>query len=249
VTTTIFDPAAAAYDRWRPAYPSGLYDAIERLSGIPLAGALLVEVGAGTGIATRELRRRGAWVVALDLSLAMLSIQDPAAMRVVARGERLPVRAGVADLVCAATSWHWIESMAGLAEAVRALRPGGALALWWNRLYQDAPWYQAREDALRRRGITWAGCYAGGFGETGLDADLRAQGWFASVDRHDIEWARTVPIPGHLAELATHSSVLRLGQEAGDYIAEQRAVLAREFPDGLVQERYLCHLHVAKTPT
>src|SRR6266508_1943457 len=96
MTETVFDQAAGAYDRLRPHYPAELYDAIERLSGIALPGALIVEVGAGTGIATRELRRRGARVLALDLSLAMLRTQErpdtPAAHRVVARGERLPVR-------------------------------------------------------------------------------------------------------------------------------------------------------------
>ena len=251
MSTTVFDQAAAAYDRLRPAYPAEVYDAIERLSGVALAGALVVEVGAGTGIATRALRRRAAKVLALDLSLAMLRTQDrrqgQAADRVGARGERLPVRDGTADLVCAATAWHWVESAAGLAEAVRVLRPGGALAVWWNTLAdRGIAWCQAREESLHRRGATWNGCYAKDYEVTRLDIDLRATGRFASVERHDTWWERTVPIADHLAELATHSPVIWLGAEIGEYIEEQRAVLEREFPDGMVRERYLCHLHVAK---
>jgi SAM-dependent methyltransferase len=249
VTSTVFDGVAAAYDRLRPAYPAAVYDAIARLSGIPLAGAAIVEVGAGTGIATRGLRARGARVVAVDLSLAMLRVQGAAADRAVARGERLPLRNDVADLVCAATAWHWVDPRAGVAEAVRVLRRGGALALWWNTLAnRDASWVRAREEALRQRGTAWTGCYAGDYALTELDADLLATGRFAAVERHDTRWERTVPIAAHLAELATRSPVIRLGGSVGDYLAEQRCVLEREFPDGLIREQYLCHLHVARVP-
>jgi SAM-dependent methyltransferase len=264
MTATVFDRAAAAYDRLRPAYPAAVYDAIARLSGIPLTGASVVEVGAGTGIATRGLRARGAHVVAVDLSLAMLRVQgvqgvqgvqdaqdaqDVTADRVVARGERLPLRDGVVDLVCAATAWHWVEAAAGVAEAVRVLRRGGALALWWNTLAnRDASWVRAREDALRQRGTSWTGCYADDHALTELDADLLATRRFAAVERQDTRWERTVPIAAHLAELATHSPVIRLGAGIDDYLAEQRFVLEREFSDGLIREQYLCHLHVARVP-
>jgi SAM-dependent methyltransferase len=250
VTTTVFDRAAAAYDRLRPAYPAGVYDAIARLSGIPLAGALVVEVGAGTGIATRELRGRGARVLAVDLSLAMLRVQANAADRAVARGERLPLRAGAADLVCAATAWHWLDGAAGAAEAVRVLRPGGALALWWNTLAdRDAGWIRARQESLRRRGAAWTGCYTDDYTLTGLDGDLLATGRFAAVERQETRWERTVSIAAHLAEQATHSSIIRLGGGVDAYLAEQRAVLERAFPDGQVREQYLCHLHVARVPS
>jgi SAM-dependent methyltransferase len=247
MSSTVFDHAAPAYDRLRPTYPSEVYDAIERLGGVPLAGALVVEVGAGTGIATRGLRARGAKVLAVDLSLAMLRIQGDVPARAAARGERLPVRDDAADLVCAATSWHWVESAAGLADAVRVLRPGGALAVWWNRLAdRDSVWCQAREESLRRRGRAWNGCYAiDGIVEQ-LNRDLRASDAFGSIEQHDAWWDRTVSIEDHLGELATHSSVIQLGAAAGAYIEEQRAVLAREFPDGTIRERYVCQLQVAK---
>jgi SAM-dependent methyltransferase len=253
VTTTVFDPAAAAYDRLRPGYPEAVYDAVEQLSGIALPGSMVVEVGAGTGIATRALRRRGARVLAIDLSLAMLRVQARPGSRppgrAAARGERLPVRTGVADLVCSATAWHWVEAGAGVAEAVRVLRPGAALAVWWNTLAERAAaWVQEREESLRRRGATWTGCYAKDYTLTEFDDALRTTRAFASVERQDVRWERTVPIGDHLAELATHSPVIRLGDAVPAYLDEQRAVLVREFPDGMVRERYLCHLHVAKAP-
>ncbi len=249
MTRSVFDPAAAAYDRLRPDYPAALYDAVERLSGVALRGARIVEVGAGTGIATRQLRHRGADVVALDLSLAMLRRQRSPSGCVVARGEQLPIGDRVADLVCSATAWHWVQFDAGVAEAVRVLRPGGTLALWWNKSAdRDQTWWQDCWAGVRRRGVQPGGGYARDYETHDVDADLRRTKAFADVARHEARWERSVPIADRLAELRTHSAVLELGGQADDFLAEQRAVLAAAFPDGVVRERYRTHLHVARMP-
>lgn len=57
-----FDPIAEEYDGGRPGYPDALFDALE-----PLDGELVLEGGAGTGIATRSLLRRGARVFPFDV--------------------------------------------------------------------------------------------------------------------------------------------------------------------------------------
>ncbi|CAM5234505.1 hypothetical protein SMICM304S_03829 [Streptomyces microflavus] len=61
-----FDAVAASYAANRPSYPPALLDAIEELSGRPLAGARVADVGAGTGIATALLDGRGARVAAVE---------------------------------------------------------------------------------------------------------------------------------------------------------------------------------------
>jgi ubiquinone/menaquinone biosynthesis C-methylase UbiE len=101
-----------------------------------LTGALVVEVGAGTGISTRGLLASGADVVAFDLAPKMLerlrANGSPGPGRLlgvaVGDGHALPLRSGVADLVTYAQAFHWMRP----AEAVtarRVLRPGGALAV------------------------------------------------------------------------------------------------------------------------
>jgi 2-polyprenyl-3-methyl-5-hydroxy-6-metoxy-1,4-benzoquinol methylase len=61
-----FGAVAAQYDAARPSYPDQLFDTIEELTGSPLRGARVLDVGAGTGIVTRLLRGRGADVVAVE---------------------------------------------------------------------------------------------------------------------------------------------------------------------------------------
>src|SRR5205823_11003646 len=81
----------------------------------PLSGRLALDMGAGTGAASRALRGRGARVVAIDRSESML--RAGLAPAVIADAARLPLRSGVADLAVAAFLLsHVAEPAAVLAE-------------------------------------------------------------------------------------------------------------------------------------
>jgi SAM-dependent methyltransferase len=244
MSSTVFDIAAEAYDRLRPSYPPGLYDGIEALAGRPLIGAVIVEVGAGTGIATAGLVGRGAQVVAVDLSLSMLRHQRVPSAAVVGSGAALPVRSGVADLVCSATAWHWVPRPSGIAEAMRVLQPAGALAVWWND-YEQMP----AVDVDPRRFFDDAGrprpANAAQLDHDGVDAELRASGAFSEIRRLEVPWQRSVSIDARLEQMTTHSWVIELGVEQPDLLRYYRAQLEEAWPDGTVHERYVCKLHVA----
>jgi ubiquinone/menaquinone biosynthesis C-methylase UbiE len=99
-----FGTVVDEYDSGRPGYPDALYDELE-----PLAGMTVLEGGAGTGIATVSLLRRGARVVPFDVGMIMLlrAMQKmPGLPGVVADGAAMPFRDGCADLLCFAQSWH-----------------------------------------------------------------------------------------------------------------------------------------------
>lgn len=130
-----FDPVVDAYDAARPSYPDDVYDALG-----PLRGLLVLEGGAGTGIATRALASRGARVVAYDIGVAMLAravARSPGLPAVVADGARLPFRDGCADLICFAQSWHWLAAEQRRSEVARVLHPGGRWAAWWSHATAD----------------------------------------------------------------------------------------------------------------
>src|ERR1700684_3766500 len=89
-----FDPVAADYDAGRPGYPDGLFTALEETTG-PLAGALVLDAGAGTGIATRQLAARGARAIALDIGEQMLRralARSPDMNCLLADGNAIPIR-------------------------------------------------------------------------------------------------------------------------------------------------------------
>lgn len=61
-----FDEDAQAYDRARPVAPGYVFDDLVELAGLH-PGSSVVEVGPGTGQATRPLAERGLRIVALEL--------------------------------------------------------------------------------------------------------------------------------------------------------------------------------------
>jgi 2-polyprenyl-3-methyl-5-hydroxy-6-metoxy-1,4-benzoquinol methylase len=73
--TSVFDSVATEYRNARPSYPDVLYNIVAELVG-GLAGKAVADVGAGTGIATSALAARGASVVAVEPSRAMLGARS-----------------------------------------------------------------------------------------------------------------------------------------------------------------------------
>jgi trans-aconitate methyltransferase len=65
-----FGSAASAYERFRPGYPDELVDLVLEYAGRPVRSAL--EIGAGTGKATRLFASRGIAVTATEPDPAML---------------------------------------------------------------------------------------------------------------------------------------------------------------------------------
>jgi malonyl-CoA O-methyltransferase len=107
---------------------------LERLDIVRLAPAAVLDLGAGTGHASRELKRRyaSAKVIALDLSLPMLreSARQQSLLRrfspVCGDAHRLPLRTGSLDLVVSNLMLEWCHDPdAVFAEVARVLRPQG----------------------------------------------------------------------------------------------------------------------------
>lgn len=67
----LFDQQAEAYDRFRPTYPDAVID--ELLGPVP-AGLDVLDVGCGTGIASRQIAQRGAKVLGVELAPRMAEI-------------------------------------------------------------------------------------------------------------------------------------------------------------------------------
>jgi SAM-dependent methyltransferase len=133
-----FARAAGEYRRGRPGYPQQAIEYLaERLGLRP--GRTVVDLAAGTGALTRPLLALGCDVVAVE-PVAEMRAELPAEARAAdGTAERMPLRDGAADAVTVAQAFHWFDGDAALAEIHRVLRPGGALALVWNRRVEDDP--------------------------------------------------------------------------------------------------------------
>jgi len=124
----IFTRIHRRYDRLNRILSLGRDQAWRRQGVAHLPDGLILDLGAGTGVAM-SLFRPDQEVVALDPVWPMLSV-NPATRRVVGRGEHLPFADGVFDGIWSAFVFRNLDSVQmTLAEAARVLRPGGMLVV------------------------------------------------------------------------------------------------------------------------
>jgi SAM-dependent methyltransferase len=240
-----FNAAAAQYAANRPSYPPALLDAIEELSGQALPGARVVDVGAGTGISTALLHARGARVLAVEPGegmAAQLRRTLPDVPLVRGNGNALPLADDSADVITYAQAWHWTDPALAVPEAERVLRPGGALALWWNTDALDVPWIAAQAARIDEAFDVNPARERSERGDEVLNVDPTGR---LDIGRRKIRWSRRIPVDTHLANVGSHSAFLVRGEEsAGAFLAEERAHLLAAFPDGFVEETYIVDLLV-----
>ena len=131
-----FNDVAALYDEWRPGYPDAVYDDVITLPGLQ-AGAQLLEIGSGTGHATRGFAKRGFAIDCVELGEQMAAIarrtlaEFPAVTITVADFERWTAGERY-DLVFSASAYHWLNRDTRVQRITALLRPGGWIAVWRN---------------------------------------------------------------------------------------------------------------------
>jgi SAM-dependent methyltransferase len=148
-TRPSFDHLAGIYQRFRPEYPLALLRQVRELvfrGEAPGDAALIVDVGAGTGISTRLLREafgEGPRIVGMEPSPRMRAEafeNTPPSLGLEycdGLAERLPFGTASVRLVVAAQAAHWFDRPRFYDECLRVLEPGGFLALLYNNRAWD----------------------------------------------------------------------------------------------------------------
>lgn len=150
-----FDPFATLYDSWFDTPLGGTVDLLEkdllvRFMGEVAAQAAL-DVGTGTGHFAQFLAERGARVVGVDISRAMLRVaaaKSGMPPLVQADAAALPFGDGIFDLVLSVTALEFVPDAArATGEMARVCRSGGRLVV--GVLNAWSPWAWVRRKAAR----------------------------------------------------------------------------------------------------
>jgi SAM-dependent methyltransferase len=218
-----FGAVAAAYDRYRPSYPEQLID--DLMARRP---GRVLDIGCGTGKATRLIAARGVEVTGVELDPQMAAVAREHGLHVeVGRFEEWDDRGRCFDLIIAAQSWHWVDPAVGGPKAARLLEPGGSLALFWNfaELAEDA--YEVEQAVFRRLAPELVEPPGAGDDHTHLDALERTR-VFGSIETHTYPGDRSWTIEEWVGNLGTQSNLLLLGRSRlAELLAELRAELGR----------------------
>ena len=256
---TSFDGAAMLYDEVRPGYPEALFDDVVSLSGIPSGGRIL-EIGCGTGQATVPFARRGYRILCVELgeNLAAVARRNlavyPRAEVQIGDFEEWPLEAGTFDLAISATAFHWLDPAVAYRKVARALKPGGAIALFWDvHVHSDASgeFFEAAQEIYERE----APEIVGPEDAKGLPrpdevpdrtGEIEGSGLFDGVITRSYRWDESYDAAGYLRVLNTYS-----GHGSLDYASRER--LFRGISDliesrfgGRIVKCYLTTLYVAR---
>jgi SAM-dependent methyltransferase len=205
-----FGAVADLYDTYRPGYPAALIDDVLGGGDRPR----ILEVGAGTGKATRDLAARGGRVVAVEPDEAMAGINRrnlPAGAEVsivVGTFEDVILGPEPFDVVASGQAWHWVDPEVGFAKARAALRPGGHLAIFWNAPRRiDSELRTAIDEVYERHvpGFVGESMMGGGRMSRAPSLDPRAAPHFDHADVRTYDWDTTYATAEYLGLLRTHS--------------------------------------------
>ena len=252
-----FGADPSTYHAARPAYPQATWEALRVRANLS-AGIDVLEVGAGTGLATAPLLAHGpARLVAVepDVRLAGFlrsTIIDPRLQVVVAAFEDADLPRAAFDLVASATAFHWLDAVPALRRVRDVLRPGGSVGLWWN-VFGDPGRADRFHDATRH---LFAGHptspSAGGDRQPphALDASARVRELTkAGFDAHRpqfIEWTLTLDPTGVRRLYETYSNVAALAPpERSSLLAALEDIATREF-SGRVERNMTTAIYTAR---
>ena len=216
-----FGADPANYHGARPPYPQATWDALVQRAGLR-AGIDILEIGAGTGLATIPLLKHDpARLVAIepDARLAVFLAKvaaDPRLAVVNETFEDAELQPASFDLVVSATAFHWLDAVPALKLINGLLRSDGSLALIWN-VFGDAsrpdPFHDATAHLFQGHRISTSG---GGSGTTpfALDtearlADFEAAG-FTADEPQFVRWTLALDPDGVRSLYATYSNVTAL---------------------------------------
>lgn len=211
-----FGAVAEAYERFRPGYPAELADLIMVYAGQPVQTAL--EIGAGTGKATRLFAERGITVTATDPDRAMLAELrkhvPPSVRTVQATFEDLRA-ADSYGLVYAAAALHWTNPEGRWSRVAALLEPGGVFASFGGPTQLADPAVAeavraARAPYLESDEIPSPDGTPPGHAMQWPGTELQASEWFADIRQSVIERSFTMTARDYVGLLSTVSAYLEL---------------------------------------
>ena len=250
-----FDRVADLYDRARPTYPKSLFDDIVALSGVP-AGGRVLEIGCGTGQATRPMAERGYQIVAVELGPNLAAV----ARRNLALFDNVDVQTGAFedwsppdepfDLVMSVTAFHWLDKSIALPKIAALLRPGGALAIASGghvdggtaQFFADAQRCYEAHDPEVEEGIQLQPADDVPVPAVGIDEP----GLFGPLTHRRSVWTRDFTTAAYIDELQTYSGMIALPDDARAALLACIARLIDEKYHGRITKAYLQDLQVAR---
>ena len=239
-----FSDRVENYVRHRPGYPPQILGVLQSHAGLR-GGAVVADIGSGTGISTELLLRTGATVMAVEPNAAMRGAAERKLLgftgfcSVEGSAQETTLFADTVDLVTAFQAFHWFNTPETRTEFSRILKPEGKIALVWNeRRLESTNFLKEYESLLLRLGTDYTVTRHENIDHAALDSffDGPWERWsfpylqpfdYAGLEGRLLSssYAPLAGHPAHLPMLEELKDIFERHQEDGKVIFEYDTVL------------------------
>jgi SAM-dependent methyltransferase len=246
-----FTGLAETYARFRPSYPAHGIDFIMSRCGLG-KDSLLVDVGCGTGIASRLFASRGVTVIGIEPNIEMrctavatreAEAAEPTVTYREGRAEATGLSSVSADAVLSAQAFHWFEPDATLSEFHRVLKPAGWVILMWNERDERDPATAAFGSVIHTASDA---ATIEGPRQTRAGNVLRTSRLFRLAEQVTFNNQQSLDEEGLLGRAFSVSYAPREAGEREEWADRLRLVFHQYQQDGRVELRYRTSIYVAQ---
>ena len=256
---SLFGSDVANYAWARPSYPERVFELLQAAGGL-YSGCRMLEIGAGTGLATKRLAELGANPILVvepdarfNLTLQGIGQRTQTAVEVINQPfEDVNLAPATFDLAVAATAFHWLDQRLALNKVVATLRPNGVWAMW-GHIFDDParpdPFREATDALLKplANPPSRQGKKQGHFAldEAARMADIMATGQLVQPYFEAIRWTLKLDVAQLRGLYATFSSIQKQPETQRQYILEELERIAQRDFAGVVERPIITTIYLA----
>ena len=250
-----FDSVADLYDRIRPAYPEEMISDLLKVVKLR-ADTRVIELGPGTGQLTSAIAGSGSSILALELgrnlaNIARRRLVGYTNVRVeVGDFNEYDFEEGSADVVVAATSYHWLDPFSRVVRIARVLRNNGILVLIDTHHVNGGTelFFSHSQSCYRKWDVnTTEEYHLPEISEVVLRRwESELSKYFSTVISRTYDREVEYSAPDYVSLLRTYSDVIAMDDEHSEGLLECiNSLIVTEFR-GKIRKKYLTELYVAK---
>jgi SAM-dependent methyltransferase len=238
-----------AYLAYRPRFPRGIIPFLREHGAVP-EGAVVADVGAGTGMLAEIFLEAGHRVIAVEPNGEMLEAcrelaqQQPKLEVVEGSAEATTLPDASVDLIAVGRAMHWFDWPLAHREFGRILRPNGwVLVATSGHRDSGAPLSNRLSEILRKWRTDTAEV------DTTRDFNQRLEGFLdaSTWQRTTLHHCMTVDFPTLLGYAESLSAIPRPGERGHEgMVAELRAVFEEYQQDGKLVTPLSSDLHLGR---